>query len=105
MQSNHIHSFEKCLFIFIRNSYIVLFKNYFIEVELIYNAVLIFAVQQSDSVIPVYTFFFLFFSSMVYHRRQICLLKIKIRFHLFDSEIINQIWDSTFSVRYSETRL
>ena len=32
-------------------------KNYFIEIELIYS-VLISAVQQSDSVICIYTFFF-----------------------------------------------
>ena len=39
----------------------------FIEVELIYNAV-ISAVQQSDSVIQTYTFFFIFFSMMIYPR-------------------------------------
>ena len=45
-------------------------KIYFIEVWLIYNVVLISAVQQSDSVIHIYiyTFFFIFFSMMVYHR-------------------------------------
>ena len=43
-------------------------KIYFIEVQLIYNVVLISAVQQSDSVIHIYTFFFIFFSIMVYHR-------------------------------------
>ena len=40
-----------------------------IEVELIYSVVLISAVQQSDSVIHVYTSFFIFFSIMVYPRR------------------------------------
>ena len=39
---------------------------YFIEVKLIYNVVLISAVQQSDSVI--HTSFFIFFSIMVYHK-------------------------------------
>ena len=39
----------------------------FIEVELIYNAV-ISALQQSDSVIQTYTFFFIFFSMMIYLR-------------------------------------
>ena len=38
----------------------------FIEVQLIYNIVLISAVQQSDSVIHI--FFFISFSIMVYHR-------------------------------------
>ena len=42
-------------------------KIYFIEVQLIY-VVLISAVQQSDSVIHIYTFFFMFFSIMAYHR-------------------------------------
>ena len=41
---------------------------YFIEVLLIYSVVLISAVQQSDSFIHRYTFFFIFFSIMVYHR-------------------------------------
>ena len=44
------------------------FKIYFIEVQLIYTVVLISAVQQSDSVIHMYTFFFILFSIMVYHR-------------------------------------
>ena len=39
---------------------------YFIEVKLIYNVVLISAVQQSDSVIHIS--FFIFFSIMVYHK-------------------------------------
>ena len=43
-------------------------KIYFTEVQLIYNVVLIPAVQQIDSVIHIYTFFFIFFSIMVYHR-------------------------------------
>ena len=46
--------------------YFILF--YFIEVQLIHNVVLISAVQQSDSVIHMYTFFFILFSIMVYHR-------------------------------------
>ena len=40
-------------------------KIYFTEVYFIYSLVLTSAVQQSDSVI--YTFFFIFFSIMVYH--------------------------------------
>ena len=38
------------------------------EVQLIYNVVLISAIQQSDSVIHTYIFFFIFFSITVYHR-------------------------------------
>ena len=45
------------------------FFCFLIEVELIYNVVLISAVQQSDSVIHIYTLFFIFFSIMVYPRR------------------------------------
>ena len=45
---------------------------FFFEVQLIYNAVLITAVQQSDSAIHTHThthsFFLTFFSIMVYHR-------------------------------------
>ena len=41
---------------------------FFIEVQLIYNVVLISAVQQSDSFIHIHAFFFIFFSIMVYHR-------------------------------------
>ena len=41
---------------------------YFIELQLIYNVVLISAVQKSDSVIHMYTFFLIFFSMMVYCR-------------------------------------
>ena len=44
------------------------FKIYFMEVQLIYNVVLVSGVQQNDSVIHTYTFFFIFFSIMVYHR-------------------------------------
>ena len=39
-----------------------------IEVQLIYSFELISAVQQTDSVIHIYTFFFVFFSIIVYHR-------------------------------------
>ena len=42
--------------------------KFFIKVQLIYNVVPISAVQQSDSVIHLYTFFFIFFSIMIYHR-------------------------------------
>ena len=38
------------------------------EVELIYIVVLISAVQQSESVIHIHVFFFIFFSMMVYSR-------------------------------------
>ena len=48
--------------------FLFLKKNYFIEVELVYNVVLISGVQQSDSVIHICTFFFIFFSVMVHHR-------------------------------------
>ena len=37
-------------------------KKIFFEVELNYNVVLITAVQQRESVIYIYTFFFIFFS-------------------------------------------
>ena len=37
-------------------------KHFFIEVYLIYNAVLITAIQKSDSVIHIYTLLFIFFS-------------------------------------------
>ena len=40
----------------------------FIEVQLIYSVVLISAVQQDDSVIHTYTFFFILFSIMAYPR-------------------------------------
>ena len=39
-----------------------------IEVSLNYSVVLITAVQQTDSVIHIYTFIFIFFSIMVYYR-------------------------------------
>ena len=41
---------------------------FLIEVLLIYNVVLISTEQQSDSVIHTHTFFFIFFSIMVYHK-------------------------------------
>ena len=44
------------------------FLIYLIEVYLIYNVVLISTVQQSDSVMHRYIFFFIFFSIMVYYR-------------------------------------
>ena len=46
----------------------VFFFFFFIDVKLNYNVVLITDIQQSDSVIHIYTFFFIFFSIMVYHR-------------------------------------
>ena len=45
-----------------------IFKMYFIEVQLIYNVVLTSTIQQNDSVKHIYTFFFIFFSIMFYHR-------------------------------------
>ena len=42
--------------------------SFLIQVELVYNVVLISAVQHSDSVIHIYTFFLVFSSIMVYHR-------------------------------------
>ena len=51
-----------------KSGFIYLFLNFFMEVQLIYNVVLISAVQQSDSVIHIYTFFFkILLSIMVYH--------------------------------------
>ena len=50
-------SSEPVVFYFIKN---------FIDVSWIYNVMLISIVQQSDSII--YTFVFIFFSTMVYHR-------------------------------------
>ena len=44
------------------------FLIYFIEVELIYNVVVVSGLQQSDSVIHIYTFSFIFFSIMAYYR-------------------------------------
>ena len=44
------------------------FFLYFTEVQLIYNVVLISAVQQRDSVRHIHTFFFIFFSTIVKHR-------------------------------------
>ena len=39
-----------------------------IEVQLIYNVVFITAIQQSDSVIHIHLFFFMVFSTIVFHR-------------------------------------
>ena len=47
---------------------ILFLKIYFIQVWLAYNVVLVSTVQQSDSVVNIYVFCFLFFSIMVYHR-------------------------------------
>ena len=64
---------ENSLFIFVPRacplSWLdIFFYINFIEVQLIYNVVLISTIQQSDSVVHIYTFFFIFFSIMVYHR-------------------------------------
>ena len=54
-----------CLFFFL----------FFIEIQLIYNAVPISAVQQSDSVVYIYIFFLkILFSIMVYPRRSAIVL-------------------------------
>ena len=47
---------------------IFVFVLIFIEVLLVYNVVLVSGVQRSNSVIHIYTFFFRFFSIMVYHK-------------------------------------
>ena len=44
------------------------FFNVLLKHSLVYNVVLISAVQQSDSVIHIHTFVFILFSIMVYHR-------------------------------------
>ena len=51
-----------------QDSTFFLINIFFTEVELMYNAVLISAVQQSDSVIHTHSFFNIFFSMMVYRR-------------------------------------
>ena len=51
--------------ILIKNTCI--FKTFY-ELLLIYNVVLISTEQQSDSVICIYTFFYIFFSIVVYQR-------------------------------------
>ena len=64
--------FEKALLISLDiRQYILaldLFLLFLIEAQLIYNVVPIPTVQQSDSFVHICTFFFLFFSIMVYHR-------------------------------------
>ena len=51
-----------------RPIFFLIFLFFSMEVQLIYNFVLASGVQQSDSDIHIYTFFFIFFSIMVYHR-------------------------------------
>ena len=46
--------------------YLFCFLFLFVEVELVYNVMLVFTAQKIDSVIHVYTFFFIFFSVMVH---------------------------------------
>ena len=50
---------------------VAVFSSYlkigFFEVQLFYNVALTSAGQQNDSIIHGYTFFFMFFSIMVYH--------------------------------------
>ena len=48
--------------------FIIIIICIFTEVELIYNVVLISAVEQSDSVIHKYIPLFILFSIMLYHR-------------------------------------
>ena len=59
--------FTKDLVLFLKNFIYLLFVYYFL-LSLNYNVVLITAVQQSDSVIRIYAFIFIFFFIMVYHR-------------------------------------
>lgn len=61
-------SFKKEVSIERKNHWIYFFNLFFIEVYLIYNVVLISDAQQNDSVIHIYTSFFIFFSTMVYAR-------------------------------------
>ena len=50
-------------------SFATIFKPFLIEVELIYNIVLVSSVQQSDSIIHKYIFFFRFFSIVGYYKK------------------------------------
>ena len=50
------------------NTYFFLFFKKFVEMQLVYNVVLISAAQQSNAGIHIYMLFFIFFSIMVYHR-------------------------------------
>ena len=50
-------------------SFATIFKPFLIEVELIYNTVLVSSVQQSDSIIHKYIFFFRFFSIVGYYKK------------------------------------
>ena len=69
---------EEMNFFFLYSTY---FKNLFIfiEVQLIYSVMLIWEVQQVDSVlyIYIYIFFLIFFSIMVYHILNIVLCAIQ----------------------------
>ena len=58
--------FSNLLIVMVSNKDFFIKIIYFIEAQLIYNFVLISTVQQSDSVI--YTFSFIIFSTMAYHR-------------------------------------
>ena len=51
------------------NKYFLNFSCFLIEAKLINNAVLISAVLQSDSVIHIFTLFFIFFYIIAYRRR------------------------------------
>ena len=56
---------------------------FLVEVHLIYNVVLISAVQQSDSFIHTCTYFFIFFSIMIYHRiLNIALLYYTVQYYI-----------------------
>ena len=59
---------SSCLFIIFFQVTLLTVYLFLIDVLLIYNVVLSTAVWQSDSVIHVHTFFFMFLSIMIYYR-------------------------------------
>ena len=80
------------LFFFVPIPYAHL-KNFFKnEVQLIYNVALISAIQQSDSVIHLYIFFFIFFSIVIYHGILIQFFVLYNRALLFIHPIYNSLY-------------
>ena len=67
LQSTFLHIFLTSSF-FSSKPFICFLIYFFIEVQLIYNVVLVSGAQQSDSVIHIYLFFFRFFSIIGYYR-------------------------------------
>ena len=65
----------------------------FYETQLIYNVVLISAVLQSDSVICISTFFFRFFSIVVYHR-----IFKKLHFNMIFKWFMYQLWELKYGI-------